>query len=103
MALDAQRLGASIAEIRKARGLTQQDLARKTGLTGNYLSLVENGQRTLSVDAINTMAQALDIPAECLTFLGSRSIPAEKAGRGFAELTELTRKAIRAAAGLDAR
>lgn len=40
--------GARIREIRKAKGLTQEEFAGKLGVTGAYISKLENGKATPS-------------------------------------------------------
>ena len=43
--IDWLRLGNRIAEMRMARGLTQMDLAEKTGLSVTYIGYIEQGKR----------------------------------------------------------
>lgn len=70
MKIDASRFGQALKRIRKLRGVTQPVLAEWVGLSVNYLSLVENGERVVSIDALNRLAEALDVPARFLSFLG---------------------------------
>lgn len=69
MAIDNASLGKTLSEIRKRRGLTQRVVADQTGLTVNFLSLVENGERGLSTEALNNYAKAVNVPTEFITFL----------------------------------
>ncbi|MBN9551983.1 MAG: helix-turn-helix transcriptional regulator [Alphaproteobacteria bacterium] len=48
------------------RGMTQRELARKAGITQNYLSEIENGKRTAGVMKIMKLAAALDLPIEAI-------------------------------------
>lgn len=48
------------------RGLTQTELARKAGITQNYLSEIENGKRTAGVLKLLKLAAALDLPVEAI-------------------------------------
>jgi transcriptional regulator with XRE-family HTH domain len=41
--------------------MTQEKLAEKTGLSVVFLSLLENGHRTVSVDALLRIAKALGV------------------------------------------
>jgi len=41
--------------------LTQEILAEKTGLSVVFISLVENGHRTISVDALLRIARVLKV------------------------------------------
>lgn len=49
--------------IRKWRGLTQHDLADRTGVTQGFLSDLENRRRTGSAETTEKLARALDVPA----------------------------------------
>ena len=46
---------------RKRAQLTQEALAEKTGLSVVFVSLLENGHRTVSVDALLRIARALQV------------------------------------------
>lgn len=66
----AKQIGESIAARRQEKGWTQPQLAEKTGLTRNYISLLENGDREPSLAALKTFAKVLRmkliISLECL-------------------------------------
>ena len=51
-----------IRVIRKARGLKQQDLARESGISGNYLCLIEGGRREPTIAVLDRLARALNVP-----------------------------------------
>lgn len=55
-------LRAVIRVIRKARGLKQQDLARESGISGNYLCFIESGRRDPTVAVLRRLGGALKIP-----------------------------------------
>jgi transcriptional regulator with XRE-family HTH domain len=59
-------LGEAIRSGRKQAGLTQETLAEKTGLSVVFISLLENGHRTVSVDALLRIAKALRVRARDL-------------------------------------
>ncbi|MDB5348540.1 MAG: helix-turn-helix protein [Schlesneria sp.] len=69
MAIDPANLGKTLAEIRKRRGLTQREVAYQSGLTVNFLSLLENGERGLTTETLNSYAKAVGVPTEFITFL----------------------------------
>lgn len=73
MAIDQKLLGRGIRKIRKLRGLTQAELARAAGLAegGNSVALIERGERGVSLDSLNAIAAGLEVPAGCLTILGT--------------------------------
>ena len=54
-------LGEAIRNSRKQAELTQETLAEKTGLSVVFISLLENGHRTVSVDALLRIAKALGV------------------------------------------
>lgn len=91
--IETKKLGQAIGEIRRLRGLTQKAVAEKTGLTINFMSLIENGERSVSLETLNRLAKAFQVPAEWITFLagGKPKNPA------FVQLSEVTKEAIRAA------
>lgn len=55
------KLGARLKAIRKARGLTQESLAEKADLTPQYLSRLESGQQSPSLEAVARLAEALEL------------------------------------------
>lgn len=55
-------LGKRILFLRKQQGMTQNDLAFKSGLGREYISTVECGKRNISIDAIEKISFALELP-----------------------------------------
>ena len=53
--------GKTVRELRKARGLTQEDLAEMAHLHRNYVSDVERGTRNISLLNILQLARALGV------------------------------------------
>jgi transcriptional regulator with XRE-family HTH domain len=58
-----------IEELRRARGWSQAELARRAGLRAATVSAIENGQtRGIDFDTLEKLAQALDVdPAYLVT------------------------------------
>jgi transcriptional regulator with XRE-family HTH domain len=52
-------VGSEVRKRRKAQGLTQEQLAEKSGLTFSYLSTVETDKRDPSVSTLIALAHAL--------------------------------------------
>ena len=52
---------------REHRGLTQQELAEKTGMSKPYISQIESGKRQGTIDTLAAIARVLDVPLEVLT------------------------------------
>lgn len=87
MAITKETLGSAVKKVRTVRGLTQAELAEAAGFakSGKSIALIEQGKRSMSVDALNAIADALDIPPACLAILGSTHIgkPKHKTATDF--------------------
>lgn len=57
-------------EIRAQRGLSQDALARLTGLQAAYIEQLESGQKIPSCQTLDAMAEALDVPLYQLFYNG---------------------------------
>ncbi|MFV0254378.1 MAG: helix-turn-helix domain-containing protein, partial [Beutenbergiaceae bacterium] len=56
-------------------GFTQEGLAEKLGVTPRYLAGIERGERNLTLDSVDALAQQLEV--EPLALLGGRASSAE--------------------------
>jgi transcriptional regulator with XRE-family HTH domain len=54
-------LGATIAELRRAKGFTQKSLARQTRVGGAYIARIEAGNRKPTLDVLRAICAALDV------------------------------------------
>ncbi len=62
MVSDARRVFASrLRQIRQVTGLSQEELADRAGLHRTYVGSVERGERNISIDNIERLANALEI------------------------------------------
>jgi len=59
-------VGERIRAIRKAKGLTQQQLAELSGLDDAYVGSLERGERNFSIDTLEKIVVALNVPAQDL-------------------------------------
>lgn len=59
-------VGANIAALRTERGLTQEALALRSGISRNVLIDVEHGRRGLLYERLFDLAEALDVPVTAL-------------------------------------
>ena len=55
-------IGVTIRSFRLQRGMSQGDIEKRTGLLRCYLSRVENGHTVPSLDTLQKIASALDLP-----------------------------------------
>lgn len=61
--------GKRLAELRKAKGWSQEALALESGIARSYLGGVERGQRNIALVNICRLADALDLtPADLMAF-----------------------------------
>ena len=61
-----RRLGSRIRSLREGHGLTQRELAEKAGLSEKYLGEVERGICNITLECLNKLADAFDIPVTAL-------------------------------------
>lgn len=56
-----KKIGGMIAEIRKSKGLTQEDLSLMTGLDRTNIDKIENGKYSVGVDVLGKICKALGV------------------------------------------
>lgn len=56
-----QQFAKRLKELRKQRGITQEELALATGLSVSFIRSIEQGINAPSFDSLETLALALDI------------------------------------------
>jgi transcriptional regulator with XRE-family HTH domain len=61
-----EALGALLREERRAAGLSQRDLAARTGVSDAYLSQVERGRHEPSLRVLTALASTLGVSLEAL-------------------------------------
>jgi transcriptional regulator with XRE-family HTH domain len=61
---ERQRIGQRIADLRKAKGMTQQDLADRTGNQRNHISRIESGKYSVGFDTLQTIAEQFDMKVD---------------------------------------
>ena len=65
------RFGRRVRALRKARGLSQEAFALKSGIDRSYMGSVERGERNVALINICKIADALGVsPAELMEFRG---------------------------------
>jgi transcriptional regulator with XRE-family HTH domain len=65
-------MGKRIAQLREDRSMTQKQLADRAGISGTFLSEVENGKRNISMGKLVSIAEELDTTTDYLA-RGARS------------------------------
>ena len=55
-------IGRFVRKLREEQGLTQEQVATKTGISYQFLSGLENGRENFSVDVLDSLANALNCP-----------------------------------------
>lgn len=57
----ASTFGSVLREKREAAGISQEQLADRAGLHRTYVSLIERGKRTASIEVLRRVASALGL------------------------------------------
>lgn len=63
---DPQQFGWRLQNIRKAQGITQEELADKLSVDRNHITRMERGIRVCSIDLLVEMAFALNVSTDYL-------------------------------------
>ena len=63
-------IGDRLREMREEKKLSQGDIEKRTGLVRPYISRVENGHTVPSIETLEKMARALEIPMYQLFYDG---------------------------------
>mgnify|MGYP003299760543 FL=1 len=56
-----EKLGKTIVQLRKEKGLSQEAFAYDAGINRRYMSDIENGKRNISLDIIERISQKLGL------------------------------------------
>ena len=59
-------LGRAVRDLRGVRGISQEDLAHRSGMHRTYLGGIERGERNVSYANLKRLARALEVPASTL-------------------------------------
>ena len=85
--IDYYAIGQRIRQIRKARGLSQDQLAEQVGISTVHVSHIENANTKLSLPVLIELSQILEVSTDSIIF-GDIGRDAELPGRQIAELLE---------------
>ena len=64
---ERQRIGQRIKELRERKGITQVQLAEKTGYSQSNIWRIENGKYSVGLDILAVIAKALDARVELIS------------------------------------
>lgn len=64
--MDKEKLGERLREVRKDKGLTQEELGEMSDIGNKYISKIETGQADISLDCFLRLANALETPPDIL-------------------------------------
>ena len=68
-------IGTRLKKLREERNLSQGDIEKRTGLLRCYISRVENGHTVPSLETLERLAAALELPLYQLFFEGDEAPP----------------------------
>ena len=61
-----KRIGKRVKQCRERLGISQEELAEKTGLTANYISTVERGMSFPRCEKLITLLNGLEVSADAI-------------------------------------
>jgi len=76
-----QTFGANVRHYRKARGLSQEEFADAAKLSVAMISKIERGETAPSLESVEKIAVALDVPEAVLFSAGTMTVPTGERGR----------------------
>lgn len=79
--LDYVKIGIRIRQVRKAKGWSQDKLAKKCGISLNFMGHIERGTRKMSMDTFANLCRELETDADAL--LWGITKPSETALQGM--------------------
>ncbi len=85
MPLDYYKIGQQIRKLRKAHGLSQEELAEKVNISITHMSHIETGNTKLSLPVFLDIAEALEVSTDDL--LGQSEY--DTSSKAFAEIAKV--------------
>jgi transcriptional regulator with XRE-family HTH domain len=61
-----EKLAANLKRLRKAKGLSQEELAHRVGIDRTYVSALERQVYAASIDLVGRLAEALEVDPQTL-------------------------------------
>lgn len=63
-----EEIGKRIREIRESMNMTKENLAKKLGISGQYLGMVEHGKSYLSIEKLKILCDLTNLSADYILF-----------------------------------
>ncbi|HTK82188.1 MAG TPA: helix-turn-helix transcriptional regulator [Bacteroidota bacterium] len=60
------KLGSAIRSLRQNLGISQEELAHRSGLHRTYITDIERGARNVTMESVTKLARALNVPLSAL-------------------------------------
>jgi transcriptional regulator with XRE-family HTH domain len=105
--METMNIAKRLRELREAKGLSQGDIERRSGLLRSYISRVEGGYTAPSLSTLEKFAKALDVEPYQLLYAGKgrpagpkvpeqtgASKPVKKLAKLFEEMSSPNRKLL---------
>ncbi len=64
--MQMETIGQNIRKYRQQKKMRQEDLAERTGLSANYIGMIERGDKIPALDTFITITNALGVSADML-------------------------------------
>lgn len=64
--MDNQAIGKRLRDARVAKGMTQEELAERAGLSPNHISVIERGIKSPQLDSFVSVCNALGVSADAV-------------------------------------
>jgi transcriptional regulator with XRE-family HTH domain len=71
-------IGDRLKDLREAKGLSQGEMERRTGLLRCYISRVENGHTTPAIETLEKIVRALEVPMYAIFYDGEQPPPPQQ-------------------------
>jgi transcriptional regulator with XRE-family HTH domain len=81
-------IGARLRKLREERKLSQGDITDVIGLPRSYISRIENGHAVPSLETLQRLAAALDVPLYRIFYTGADAANGRAAHRSLEELAD---------------
>ena len=76
-------IGDMIAKIRKEKGITKTELAKRAGINIGHLTHIEKGERNPSQNTLKSICKALDTPYQPLMYTYGKTVSEEQENYGL--------------------